>query len=450
MMCPGFVVQLSVPVIVLFAAVPLVAVERAQPPVPELPCPELAVPRWLASGLGLWQWCVIEDGRGGELKHGPWRARHVNGVTLVEGELDRGQRVGRWTYRDSRGRLLADGEYERDERSGRWTFWNADGNKHRRGVYRNGKAQGQWTAWQHNGATLFEGVLRDGWPNGPWVVRDQAGVKRAEGTFRTTPDGGAQRHGHWIFRDDAGRVQSSGEFRDGRMHGTWMFWHRSGELESKGTFSNGHRVGQWTFWNNAGTKVRAGSYRLEDRPGRSGSSQDGMWTYWDDAGRTRRCGQYVMGTPVGTWTYWLPDGRARAVHYQTGRFVPQQPTTTELARYRGLLQCPEGAQAQGAPPPFGRRLGCERPRWLRKPVRHGKTIEWYASGQKWGEREYVDGVLHGPFFQWHDDGTPSATQLYREWQKARSRHGIAWRDRGRALPRRRQNRCVDEFRPNRL
>ncbi len=83
--------------------------------------------------------------------------------------------------------------------------------------------------------------------------------------------------------------------------------------------------------------------------------------------------------------------------------------------------CPPGTTRAGEPPPGGSEAWCERPDVSGQRRRHGPSRAWYDAADLRAEATWRDGVLHGPFVEYHRGGKRARQGEYRDGEK----HG-AW------------------------
>ncbi len=79
--------------------------------------------------------------------------------------------------------------------------------------------------------------------------------------------------------------------------------------------------------------------------------------------------------------------------------------------------CPPGTTPAGEPPPGGSEAWCERPDVAGKPRRHGPSRSWYDDGGLHVEATWRDGVLDGPFVEYHRGGRRARQGEYRDGEK---------------------------------
>lgn len=61
------------------------------------------------------------------IRHGLFRAYHLNGNVASEGNYLDGREHGLWRDYHENGQLAAEGNFENGEEIGEWHFWDADG-----------------------------------------------------------------------------------------------------------------------------------------------------------------------------------------------------------------------------------------------------------------------------------------------------------------------------------
>lgn len=61
------------------------------------------------------------------IRHGLFRAYHLNGNLASEGNYIDGAEHGQWRDYHENGQLAAEGLYENGKEAGQWLFWNEDG-----------------------------------------------------------------------------------------------------------------------------------------------------------------------------------------------------------------------------------------------------------------------------------------------------------------------------------
>ncbi|MFZ5497239.1 MAG: toxin-antitoxin system YwqK family antitoxin [Verrucomicrobiota bacterium] len=61
------------------------------------------------------------------IRHGLFRAYHVNGQLSSEGYYTHGFEEGIWRDYHENGQLAAEGAYEKGQKVGKWKYWNSNG-----------------------------------------------------------------------------------------------------------------------------------------------------------------------------------------------------------------------------------------------------------------------------------------------------------------------------------
>ena len=86
-----------------------------------------------------------------EFQHGPVQSWFSNGQLQMQGQYEKGQRVGRFTWWHSNGQKQIEGHYETGLRQGRWVEWHINGMKSHQGQFKDDQPVGQWIWWDENG-----------------------------------------------------------------------------------------------------------------------------------------------------------------------------------------------------------------------------------------------------------------------------------------------------------
>ena len=68
------------------------------------------------------------------------------------------------------------------------------------------------------------------------------------------------------------------------------------------------------------------------------------------------------------------------------------------------LHCPDGTHGEGFPPPEGVLVYCVLDGNPGITIKHGPSIEWYASGQKKASGEYASNQRLGDWVFWYESG----------------------------------------------
>lgn len=71
--------------------------------------------------------------------------------------------------------------------------------------------------------------------------------------------------------------------------------------------------------------------------------------------------------------------------------------------------CPTGTKLEGAAPPAGTHVWCEKS----GQVRHGPSTTWYSNGRMASTGEYRDGQFEGPWELWSEDGSEHLRQRWK-------------------------------------
>lgn len=211
---------------------------------------------------------------------------------------------------------------------------------------------------------------------------------------------------------------------------------RNGKPSQQCILLDGERCGWYRRWERDGRLLEETEYRHGRRHGRSRTYQDGGYVLdqhfvddrldgeerrYDRAGNLRHRGQYVQGERTGRWVWW--DERQQQIGERdfTGltlaalqtRARALMPDRDALLRWLWTLEppLPAGAEAyltQLLDGPFGEHLAEEGGRavgWRYEGQRQGVWRIFAPRGGLWRRIEYRDGVAHGRWVEYRDDGT---------------------------------------------
>jgi MORN repeat variant len=81
------------------------------------------------------------------------------------------------------------------------------------------------------------------------------------------------------------------------------------------------------------------------------------------------------------------------------------------------FSCPAGAERQGALPPDGFEVWCERPAEAPGQRREGPARTFYDDGGLAKASAFRRGRLHGTFTEWHRNGKPARAGAYEDGER---------------------------------
>lgn len=85
------------------------------------------------------------------LRHGPYKAWHINGQISVQGDYEFGDAKGEFIWWHSNGQISLRGGYADGKHDGLWHWWHANGMKSAEGQYDQGNRIGRWLSWKEDG-----------------------------------------------------------------------------------------------------------------------------------------------------------------------------------------------------------------------------------------------------------------------------------------------------------
>ncbi len=225
---------------------------------------------------------------------------------------------------------------------------------------------GPWRYWDPNGALIAEGTYRFGKRHGVWTRQH---LRSDSVLFKTAS-----------FNEAKAPFISQAEFRDGQLDGTWVISDANGTALVRWQFSTGQRRGEQ------------------------------MWYYPD--GKVLQSFVYKDGLADGPMIIRNSDGQiVDQIEFEGGR-----QRITEVTYYEGT----KNKKSQG---------GCllsvvkkTKDDWWKalpatfesvgKPIKHGKWIVWYPSGQRALEGEFKYGKPEGQFHWWYPSGQVALEGVY--------------------------------------
>jgi hypothetical protein len=145
-----------------------------------------------------------------------------------------------------------------------------------------------------------------------------------------------------------------------------------------------------------GTRRAAGEYRS--------GARSGAWTTFHANGALESRGAYLDDAAEGVWIWRQADGALDAERtgvYEAGLRIDAWP---EEGVFEGPLRSGGSMKSEFA-----------------HGLRHGRTLQFYASGAKEAEGRYADGLREGAWSYWKEDGTldPERSGWYADHDKVR-------------------------------
>jgi len=154
-----------------------------------------------------------------------------------------------------------------------------------------------------------------------------------------------------IFKNRGGQYQSKGQLLDGNKDDKWIYWWKDGSKSMEQIWDNGKQVSHIGWY---------GGQRFEN------AYKDGILNTTKTFDSNERI--------VGESTHNTPEYDSYQTSHDFYENGVLKDTTSMISRHgKGLTL-------------------------------HGKSEEWYESGQKKSESQYRDGVMIGHWTDWYDNG----------------------------------------------
>ncbi len=273
-----------------------------------------------------------------------------------------------------------------------------------------------------SGQPAAVGRVVEGLREGPWSFFDRRGRRLARVGWRGGVADGAAEHDYPDGAGDGGRRRLEVTMAGGVRHGpaTVSGAHErtelrycaglacgharssvDGRLVAEGRYEAGRRVGEHRRWHPDGTLAEVVRYE--------GGELHGPSEGWYADGKRAFERHFERGRRHGRQREWHPDGAvmsdAELVH-GTGAIHARDAQGRPLSEAAWKDGKPDGAWVTY-------REGRKSAAWsYRDGVLHGAWHEWHDNGQKQRERTFVDGQQHGPEVGWHANGQKAVERLY--------------------------------------
>lgn len=230
------------------------------------------------------------------------------------------------------------------------------------------------------------------------IMFNSDGVKSAQGQYINR-----QKTGVWQFWDEQGRLRSSQEFEADLPHGTCITYYTSGQILKEETYQSGVQHGPFVEYHKRGKKKAEGSFKY--------GQYDGPFELYLESGASEVRGRYVEGLKDGSWIMFNNDGTMQVVtNFKLGEKVSEQRQNGGFLDYfeSGIPSdslCYENGVLNG---PFIEYH--EKGEWIREPMdpnAQGIPLEFrerLVGRQVKREGDYMDGKLEGEVHVYSEDG----------------------------------------------
>jgi len=287
---------------------------------------------------------------------GYWKAYYDTGVIRSEGNRLRHQLDSVWRFYDPKGRLMQEITYSEDERNGPMRRFAADGGLLSEEHFLNDKREGE-AHYYHDDGSLHKLIpFKDG-------VEDGKGYEYADDGRIIT-----------IFHYGAGMLRRREEINrtdaNGLRQGTWKEFHPNGRLHSEGNYVDDRRNGIFKIYDREGNLKDLVKYDLgEVAPEEEQAMMLDIRRTYHPNGKVATLGSYSRtGTREGLFREYDDKGNLTAAIIYTGNRVVSRGMVDERGQMTGIWN------------------------------------EYYVSGEKRAEGEYVEGRKHGSWVFYHRTG----------------------------------------------
>ncbi len=184
---------------------------------------------------------------------------HENGTISLQGNYERGDRIGIWKTLFENGQLKFTGKYKEDLRAGKWNWWYEDGAVRSVAKYKEGTLDDQRLWWYENGKLKLEENFKNG-----------------------------HLHGKVVSYFANGSPELEQQYENGMPADTAYSYYENGQLRSKKFYVSGVEIDSISTWfDNAG--MVAEREEIEDE-------KENHQLLWEVSGNGLEESSYVFGT----------------------------------------------------------------------------------------------------------------------------------------------------------
>lgn len=222
----------------------------------------------------------------------------------------------------------------------------------------------------------------DGKREGPHATFYADGTKRSEAVYVA-----GNWDGNYVRYHQNGKLAIEATFEAGRLTGKYTEYHANGQIHYQGTAygsalndADPLKTGLWTIYFDSGTKWYDNLYEKNELVGRS--------IAYHRNGKPLFDATFDKGRLTGTWSKY----------YDTGQLALQGTANGNIYGLNSIHD-------------------------IADPVRTGLWTHYFPDGKKWGEFQYVKGILDGKATSYHPNGKPlidatfEKNQLTGTWSK---------------------------------
>ena len=375
-------------------------------------------------------------------KEGPWSWWYPDGTKQTEENLKAGELEGMCRNFTANGKLRSEKDFIPGKKgTGSYTEYYIDGSVLDRGWLDNDMLDGEQWRFQSDGKVLaheyFVEDQRDGWQeyfDRDGILSDRLLYKEGIVVERINYDSKGEPYEHIVlqpgifaweehfpngklkvskpyvngvihgmmkeFYPDGSKRGETGFF-NGKQHGSSKYWHANGQLSYEGTYDLGDRIGAETRWDFMGTMTRNGNY--ED--GRS----TGYTTYYSNGKKSmERPARFGMDHG-DVRTYSMSGDLQMVRYYNEGRLIgysyngPDGTLVDTIPLSEGLVQLTSKY-------PNGK---TSREMTYRNGVIEGPFKEYHPNGKVLEECAFDNGERTGTDHDFYEDGTPASITIWK-------------------------------------
>lgn len=298
--------------------------------------------------------------------------------------------VGPWIFFYSRsGHVSVRGSFDdKGERDGEWNWVYGDGSPKEKTTYVHGKREGKSTEYFNSGLKKFEGTFVNDLLEGEYTIYDITGAVTEKATMKAGKvDGTATGY----YSNGTKKIEIG--YTMGKMNGDLIVYSANGKEIKRVVNVNGKRNGHSIEYYNTGKTKIEGDYKNDN--------EFGPWKYYWDNGKVLREGKYKEGgLKEGEWKEYNRDGTLSMDEFYSSGKENGKSLSYDID---GKLYC-ERMYAAGKVKKltFYNKKGEVINEY--NTSKEVSVVEYYPSGIKSAEGDYVDGNRSGDWKVYSSNG----------------------------------------------
>jgi antitoxin component YwqK of YwqJK toxin-antitoxin module/tetratricopeptide (TPR) repeat protein len=331
-----------------------------------------------------------KNAKGEPIVVGSWEFYHDNGLLASKGTFGTdGERSGEWRFYYPSGLLKEVTEYKAGKANGKSEVYHDNGLIYRKVNYTNDEKTGEEHNWYYSSRQSSIINYAAGKKEGKALYYTIDGDLKTEAYFKNDEQNGMQTD---FFAN--GVVSSKLNYIDGKEDGEYKSYYNNGKPETIGAYKLGKKVGEWKSWHKNGQVSAIENYAEGEKEGSS--------TNWYENGKVASQTTYRKDEVDGKKQDFDDDGLVFSEsEFERGRlrdikfFDKKNNVISNTTSRRGAAQIdfylPDGSLSSDG-------------YYSKDGLLEGVGRNYFSSGQKSTEANYVKGLLDGKRTLYFENG----------------------------------------------